>query len=81
MNRISILSVKKSMKMEKVKQTILFAFIISSFLGGCSSIKLLDTWSAGNFEALIDKNILVVATSADSLVQQAYEIEIVDQLK
>lgn len=55
----------------------LMAFLI---LNACSSVKVLDTWKADNVKTMNDKNILVIARTANNQARIAFENEIVSQL-
>ena len=55
----------------------LMAFLI---LNACSSVKVLDTWKADNVKTINDKNILVIARTANNQARIAFENEIVRQL-
>lgn len=49
-------------------------------LNACSSVKVLDSWKADNVNSINDKNILVIARTADNQARIAFENEIVKQL-
>jgi len=49
-------------------------------LNACSSVKVLDSWEADNVNTIKDKNILVIARTADNQARIAFENEIVKQL-
>ena len=57
--------------------------IFTSFLMlvSCSNIKVLHTWKSDNLPSIKDKNVLVVARAARPDVRQAFEQEIVRELK
>ncbi len=50
-------------------------------LNACSSVKVLNTWKADNVNTIKDKNIIVIARTANMQARIAFENEIVDQLK
>ena len=50
------------------------------FFNACSSVKVLDTWKADNVNSINDKNILVIARTANNQARIAFENEIVSQL-
>ena len=50
------------------------------FLNACSSVKVLDSWQADNVSSINDKNILVIARTANNQARIAFENEIVKQL-
>jgi len=50
-------------------------------LVSCSNIKVLHTWKSDNLPSIKDKNVLVVARAARPDVRQAFEQEIVRELK
>jgi len=49
-------------------------------LNSCSSVKVLDSWKADNVSSIKDKNILVIARTANNQARIAFENEIVNQL-
>jgi hypothetical protein len=49
-------------------------------LNSCSSVKVLDSWKADNVDSIKDKNILVIARTANNQARIAFENEIVNQL-
>lgn len=49
-------------------------------LNGCSSVKVLNSWKADNVNTIKDKNIIVIARTANNQARIAFENEIVNQL-
>ena len=50
------------------------------FLSGCSSVKVLSSWKGDNVNTVKDKNIIVIARTANKQARIAFENEIVKQL-
>lgn len=53
---------------------------LSLVFGGCSSVKVLNSWKADDTESIMDNNFLVIARTADTQARIAFENEIVKQL-
>jgi hypothetical protein len=67
------------MKMKKSIYLILTLSVIVLF-NACSSVKVLDAWKADNANSIKDKNIIVIARTANKQARIAFENEIVTQL-
>lgn len=65
--------------MKKLIYSILSLSLII-ILNSCSSVKVLDSWKADNVDSIKDKNILVIARTANNQARIAFENEIVNQL-
>ncbi|MCJ7758151.1 MAG: hypothetical protein MUP24_08375 [Gillisia sp.] len=65
--------------MKKIIYSIL-SFTAILILNACSSVKVLDSWKADNVNSINDKNILVIARTANNQARIAFENEIVKQL-
>ncbi|MDX5584925.1 MAG: hypothetical protein QNK20_08310 [Aureibaculum sp.] len=65
--------------MKKTIYTILSLTAILIF-NACGSVKVLDTWKGDNVNSINDKNILVIARTANNQARIAFEDEIVRQL-
>lgn len=65
--------------MKKLMYSILSLTLIL-MLNSCSSVKVLDSWKADNVSSIKDKNILVIARTANNQARIAFENEIVNQL-
>ncbi len=64
-----------------MKYNNVFAFLIFLILfNSCSSVKVLNTWISDDRPGIRDKNILVVARTANQEIRQAFEQAVTDQL-
>jgi len=65
-----------------MNKTIYTILSLTAFLifNACSSVKVLDTWKGDNVNSINDKNILVIARTANNQARIAFEDEIVSQL-
>jgi len=66
--------------MKKLNKTIAL-FVLSIVLSNCASTKLTEAWSSKDFDDTKSKKLLVVARSTDLEVREAYENELVSELK
>ena len=65
--------------MKRISYAIL-GFTALLVFNACSSVKVLDSWKADNVNSIKDKNILVIARTANIQARIAFENEIVKQL-
>ena len=65
-----------------MKKSMYFILSLTAILilNSCSSVKVLDSWKADNVSSIKDKNILVIARTANNQARIAFENEIVNQL-
>jgi hypothetical protein len=49
-------------------------------LNACSSVKVLNSWTADHVSTIKDKNLIVIGRTSDNAARIAFENEIVDQL-
>ncbi len=59
---------------------LIVSLTIILFFNSCSSVKVLDSWKADNVKSIKDKNIIVIARTANKQARIAFENEIVKQL-
>lgn len=59
---------------------LLLAITTTLFVSSCSSVKVLDSWKGDNVKTINDKNIIVIARTANQQARIAFENEIVNQL-
>ncbi|MEC3908644.1 hypothetical protein VOI54_16570 [Tamlana sp. 2201CG12-4] len=62
-----------------ILKLILLCLTFSFF--GCSSIKVINSWTADHVETLESKNILVIGRTAKQNVRETYEYQIAKQLR
>lgn len=56
-------------------------FILTILISSCSTIKLMDSWSSKDFQAIKKKKILVAAKNPDLKIRKTYEIAIANKLR
>lgn len=59
---------------------LILSLTVILILNACSSVKVLDSWKTDNVNTINDKNIIVIARTANTQARIAFENEIVNQL-
>ncbi|MGJ5640963.1 hypothetical protein [Formosa sp. S-31] len=67
------------MKTSNVINLVVIALLLC--VTSCSSVKVVDSWKADNVATIKDKNILVIARTANNQARIAFEQEIANQLR
>ena len=61
--------------------SIIITIIFTSFMVGCSSVKVLDSWKSDSISNIRDNNFLIVARANNPQARIAFENEIVAQIE
>ena len=69
------------MSPKRMMQSVFILFLIAFFLSGCSTTKLVTSWSDPNFNELPIQKVLIVGVIKNDLNRRAYESHFAEQLE
>ena len=69
------------MSPKRMMQSVFVVSLISFFLSGCSTTKLVTSWSDPNFNELPIQKVLIVGVIKNDLNRRAYESHFAEQLE